>query len=49
MEALNDVASIIPCITNWDLHFLQTILPIVHCFGKGVCPDGIDTLVRIGN
>lgn len=26
----------------------QTILPIIHCFGKGLCPDGIDVLVRIG-
>ncbi|GLT60243.1 hypothetical protein SLA2020_330160 [Shorea laevis] len=26
----------------------QTILPLIHCFGKGLCPDGIDVLVRIG-
>ncbi|CAL5209622.1 unnamed protein product [Lathyrus oleraceus] len=26
----------------------QTILPLVHCFGKGLCVDGIDVLVRIG-
>ncbi|KAJ1423857.1 WD40/YVTN repeat-like-containing domain superfamily [Sesbania bispinosa] len=26
----------------------QTILPLVHCFGKGLCADGIDVLVRIG-
>ncbi|KHN02757.1 Putative inactive serine/threonine-protein kinase lvsG [Glycine soja] len=26
----------------------QTILPLVHCFGKGLCSDGIDVLVRIG-
>ncbi|KAG2588470.1 hypothetical protein PVAP13_5NG345700 [Panicum virgatum] len=26
----------------------QTILPLIHCFGKGLCADGIDTLVRIG-
>ncbi|KAE8731018.1 S-adenosylmethionine synthase family protein [Hibiscus syriacus] len=23
----------------------QTILPLIHCFGKGLCPDGIDVLV----
>jgi WD repeat-containing protein 81 len=28
--------------------FNQTVLPIIQCFGKGLCPDGIDTLVRIG-
>ncbi|KAB8081228.1 hypothetical protein EE612_002250 [Oryza sativa] len=28
--------------------FNQAILPIIQCFGKGLCPDGIDTLVRIG-
>ncbi|KAK6265211.1 hypothetical protein QUC31_016048 [Theobroma cacao] len=27
----------------------QTILPLIHCFGKGLCPDGIDVLVRIGS
>ncbi|RVW55965.1 Protein GFS12 [Vitis vinifera] len=26
----------------------QTILPLIHCFGKGLCTDGIDVLVRIG-
>ncbi|OEL12775.1 Protein GFS12 [Dichanthelium oligosanthes] len=26
----------------------KTILPLIHCFGKGLCADGIDTLVRIG-
>ncbi|XP_058076652.1 protein GFS12 isoform X3 [Magnolia sinica] len=26
----------------------QTILPLIHCFGKGICTDGIDALVRIG-
>lgn len=26
----------------------QTVLPLIHCFGKGLCADGIDTLVRIG-
>ncbi|KAJ7955312.1 protein GFS12 isoform X1 [Quillaja saponaria] len=26
----------------------QTILPLVHCFGKGLCDDGIEVLVRIG-
>ncbi|KAL5671813.1 hypothetical protein ACJX0J_016119, partial [Zea mays] len=26
----------------------QTILPLIHCFGKGLCADGINTLVRIG-
>ncbi|XP_040378443.1 protein GFS12 isoform X2 [Oryza brachyantha] len=26
----------------------QTVLPLIQCFGKGLCPDGIDTLVRIG-
>ncbi|KAK4800385.1 hypothetical protein SAY86_020872 [Trapa natans] len=26
----------------------QTILPLIHCFGKGLCPDGIDALIRIG-
>ncbi|KAK7343619.1 hypothetical protein VNO77_12511 [Canavalia gladiata] len=26
----------------------QTIFPLVHCFGKGLCADGIDVLVRIG-
>ncbi|XP_057424012.1 protein GFS12 isoform X2 [Lotus japonicus] len=26
----------------------QTILPLVHCFGKGLCSDGLDVLVRIG-
>ncbi|XP_038721856.1 protein GFS12 isoform X2 [Tripterygium wilfordii] len=26
----------------------QTILPLIHCFGKGLCPDGIDVLIRIG-
>ncbi|XP_059632013.1 protein GFS12 isoform X2 [Cornus florida] len=26
----------------------QTILPLIHCFGKGLCNDGIDVLVRIG-
>ncbi|KAL5564623.1 hypothetical protein UlMin_027787 [Ulmus minor] len=27
----------------------QTILPLIHCFGKGLCTDGIDVLVRIGS
>lgn len=27
----------------------QTILPLLHCFGKGLSDDGIDVLVRIGN
>uniref|UniRef100_A0A0E0JHV8 Protein kinase domain-containing protein n=1 Tax=Oryza punctata TaxID=4537 RepID=A0A0E0JHV8_ORYPU len=27
---------------------ITTVLPIIQCFGKGLCPDGIDTLVRIG-
>jgi len=40
---------IILCITDGCLHFLQTILPLIHCFGKGLGADGIDTLVRIGN
>ncbi|KAF5947185.1 hypothetical protein HYC85_013142 [Camellia sinensis] len=26
----------------------QTILSLIHCFGKGVCSDGINVLVRIG-
>ncbi|KAG8052181.1 hypothetical protein GUJ93_ZPchr0001g32082 [Zizania palustris] len=26
----------------------QTVLPLIQCFGKGLCADGIDTLVRIG-
>ncbi|XP_024313947.1 protein GFS12 isoform X2 [Brachypodium distachyon] len=26
----------------------QTILPLIHYFGKGLCADGIETLVRIG-
>uniref|UniRef100_A0A5B6YV66 Putative inactive serine/threonine-protein kinase lvsG n=1 Tax=Davidia involucrata TaxID=16924 RepID=A0A5B6YV66_DAVIN len=26
----------------------QTILPLIHCFGKGLCSDGTDVLVRIG-
>ncbi|KAJ8766259.1 hypothetical protein K2173_022318 [Erythroxylum novogranatense] len=26
----------------------QTILPLIRCFGKGLCSDGIDALVRIG-
>lgn len=37
------------CIINQCICFLQTILPLIHCFGKGLCADGIDTLVRIGN
>ncbi|ONM31865.1 Protein GFS12 [Zea mays] len=39
---------IILCITDGCLHFIQTILPLIHCFGKGLCADGINTLVRIG-
>ena len=43
-------------ISNFSLHLLhsnfkllnQTILPLIHCFGKGLCADGIDVLVRIG-
>ncbi|KAM7279370.1 hypothetical protein ACFE04_006504 [Oxalis oulophora] len=27
----------------------QTIFPLIHCFGKGLCSDGIDVLIRIGN
>ncbi|XP_062111026.1 protein GFS12 [Humulus lupulus] len=27
----------------------QTSLPLIHCFGKGLCSDGIDVLVRIGS
>jgi len=27
----------------------QTILPIIHSFGKGLCADGIDALARIGS
>ncbi|XP_024023375.1 protein GFS12 isoform X2 [Morus notabilis] len=27
----------------------QTILPLIHCFGKGLCSDGVDVLVRIGS
>nr|XP_043605925.1 protein GFS12 [Erigeron canadensis] len=26
----------------------QTILPLIQCFGKGLCSDGIDVIVRIG-
>ncbi|PSR97851.1 hypothetical protein CEY00_Acc24500 [Actinidia chinensis var. chinensis] len=26
----------------------QTILPLIHCFGKGLCSDGIEVLVRLG-
>uniref|UniRef100_A0A7N0UW20 BEACH domain-containing protein n=1 Tax=Kalanchoe fedtschenkoi TaxID=63787 RepID=A0A7N0UW20_KALFE len=26
----------------------QTIVPLIQCFGKGLCSDGIDVLVRIG-
>ncbi|XP_010672618.2 protein GFS12 isoform X2 [Beta vulgaris subsp. vulgaris] len=26
----------------------QTILPLIYCFGKGLCADGTDALVRIG-
>ncbi|KAM7463204.1 hypothetical protein LguiA_031325 [Lonicera macranthoides] len=26
----------------------QTIFPLIHCFGKGLCNDGIDVVVRIG-
>ncbi|VAI88899.1 unnamed protein product [Triticum turgidum subsp. durum] len=26
----------------------QTVLPLIHSFGKGLCADGIETLVRIG-
>ncbi|KAL3505559.1 hypothetical protein ACH5RR_030941 [Cinchona calisaya] len=26
----------------------QTILPLIHCLGKGLCDDGIDAVVRIG-
>ncbi|CAK7326256.1 unnamed protein product [Dovyalis caffra] len=26
----------------------QTIFPLIYCFGKGLCPDGIDVLVRLG-
>ncbi|XP_020695748.2 protein GFS12 isoform X1 [Dendrobium catenatum] len=26
----------------------QTLLPVIHCFGKGLSADGIDALVRIG-
>ena len=43
-------------ISNFSLHLLhsnfklsnQTILPLIHCFAKGLCADGIDVLVRIG-
>lgn len=27
---------------------LQTILPLMACFGKGLCADGTDAIVRIG-
>lgn len=27
---------------------IQTLLPVIHCFGKGLSADGIDALVRIG-
>lgn len=27
---------------------IQTILPLISYFGKGICTDGIDVLVRIG-
>ncbi|VFQ76966.1 unnamed protein product [Cuscuta campestris] len=26
----------------------QTIMPLINCFGKGICEDGIGVLVRIG-
>lgn len=26
----------------------QTILPLIHCYGKGLCSDGIDVVIRIG-
>ncbi|VAI88898.1 unnamed protein product [Triticum turgidum subsp. durum] len=26
----------------------KTVLPLIHSFGKGLCADGIETLVRIG-
>ena len=43
-------------ISNFSLHLLhsnfkllnQTIFPLIHCFEKGLCADGIDVLVRIG-
>lgn len=27
---------------------IQTILPLISYFGKGICADGLDVLVRIG-
>nr|CAD1829709.1 unnamed protein product [Ananas comosus var. bracteatus] len=27
---------------------ITTILPLIHSFGKGLCADGIDALIRIG-
>ncbi|WCJ23220.1 protein serine/threonine kinase protein tyrosine kinase ATP binding protein kinase [Euphorbia peplus] len=46
------VASVLLIGTSEELGvpitFNQTILPLIHCFGKGLCPDGIDALVRIG-
>lgn len=32
-----------------EVYFLmQTIVPLIHCLGRGLCSDGIDALVRIG-
>lgn len=47
------LSSGILCVSEcliWMLVFplIQTILPLINYFGKGICTDGIDVLVRIG-
>lgn len=37
-----------PCMLTKIFILGQTILPLMHCFGKGLGPDGIDVLIRIG-
>lgn len=37
------LSAVITCLL-----LFQTILPLINCFGKGICTDGIDALVRIG-
>ncbi|WOL15766.1 protein GFS12 isoform X2 [Canna indica] len=34
---------------GFPITFHQTVLPLIHSFGKGISSDGIDALVRIGS
>lgn len=52
-NCLYNTLHLVCCVSEiliWMLTFpsIQTILPLINYFGKGICTDGIEVLVRIG-